>query len=56
MAIHSPRCKNGGAMQSEADAEMSLFVRDRATGRLVFNSKAIESRLLDLWVFLLTAD
>jgi hypothetical protein len=32
----------GGAMQIEADAEVSLFVRDRATGRLVFNSRAIE--------------
>lgn len=30
-------------MQIEADAEVSLFVRDRATGRLVFNSKAIEA-------------
>ena len=29
-------------MQIEADAEVSLFVRDRITGRLVFNSKAIE--------------
>jgi hypothetical protein len=33
----------GGAMQIEVDAELSLFVRDRATGRLVFNSKAIEA-------------
>ena len=30
-------------MQIEADAEVSLFVRDQATGRLVFNSKAIEA-------------
>ena len=30
-------------MQIEADEEMSLFVRDMATGRLVFNSKAIEA-------------
>jgi hypothetical protein len=30
-------------MQIEADAEVSLFVRDRATGRLVFNSRAIEA-------------
>jgi hypothetical protein len=30
-------------MQIEADAEVSLFVRGRATGRLVFNSKAIEA-------------
>jgi hypothetical protein len=30
-------------MQIEPDAEVSLFVRDRATGRLVFNSKAIEA-------------
>ena len=29
-------------MQIEADTEVSLFVRDRVTGRLVFNSKAIE--------------
>jgi hypothetical protein len=27
----------------EADTEVSLFVRDRATGRLVFNSRAIEA-------------
>jgi hypothetical protein len=33
----------GGAMQIEADAEVSLFVRDQATGRLVFNSKAIKA-------------
>jgi hypothetical protein len=30
-------------MQIEADAELSLFVRDQTTGRLVFNSKAIEA-------------
>jgi hypothetical protein len=30
-------------MQIEADAEVSLFVRDRTTGRLVFNSRAIEA-------------
>jgi hypothetical protein len=30
-------------MQIEADAEVSLFVRDRATGRLVFNAKAIQA-------------
>jgi hypothetical protein len=30
-------------MQMSADGEISLFVRDRATGRLVFNSKAIEA-------------
>jgi len=30
-------------MQIEADAEVSLFVRHPATGRLVFNSKAIEA-------------
>lgn len=30
-------------MQIEADAEVSLFIRDRASGRLVFNSKAIEA-------------
>jgi hypothetical protein len=30
-------------MQIEVDAEVSLFVRDRATGRLVFNSRAIEA-------------
>jgi hypothetical protein len=30
-------------MQIEANAELSLFVRDPATGRLVFNSKAIEA-------------
>ena len=30
-------------MQIEVDAEVSLFVRDPATGRLVFNSKAIEA-------------
>lgn len=30
-------------MQIEADREVSLFVRDRVTGRLVFNSKAIEA-------------
>jgi hypothetical protein len=30
-------------MQTEADTEVSLFVRDQATGRSVFNSKAIEA-------------
>jgi hypothetical protein len=30
-------------MQIEADTEVSLFVRDRNTGRLVFNSKAIKA-------------
>jgi hypothetical protein len=30
-------------MPIEVDAEVSLFVRDPATGRLVFNSKAIEA-------------
>jgi hypothetical protein len=33
-------------MQIEADEEVSLFVRAPKTGRLVFNSKAIEA--LDL--------
>jgi hypothetical protein len=33
----------GDAMQIETDAKVSLFVQDRATGRLVFNSKAIEA-------------
>ena len=30
-------------MQIETDADVSLFVRDRVTGRLVFNPKAIEA-------------
>jgi hypothetical protein len=30
-------------MQIEADEERSLFVRDRATGRLVYSSRAIEA-------------
>jgi len=30
-------------MQIEGDEEVSLFVRDRITGRLVFKSKAIEA-------------
>ena len=30
-------------MQIQADAEVSLFVRDRVTGRLVFNPKAVAS-------------
>jgi hypothetical protein len=30
-------------MQIEDDEEVSLFVRDPATGRIVFNSKAIEA-------------
>ena len=30
-------------MQIQADTEVSLFVRDPVTGRLVFNSKAIEA-------------
>lgn len=30
-------------MQIQADTEVTLFVRDRVTGRLVFNSKAIEA-------------
>lgn len=29
-------------MQIQADTEVSLFVRNRVTGRLVFNPKAIE--------------
>jgi hypothetical protein len=33
----------GAFMQIETDAEMSLFVRDRVTGRLLFNPKAIEA-------------
>jgi hypothetical protein len=33
-------------MQIEVDGEASLFVRDRITGRLVFNSKAIEALAL----------
>jgi hypothetical protein len=30
-------------MQIEVDTEVSLFVRDRVTGRLAFNPKAIEA-------------
>jgi len=30
-------------MQIEVEADVSLFVRDQITGRLVFNSKAIEA-------------
>ena len=30
-------------MRIEADKEVSLFVRDQVTGRLVFNSKAIQA-------------
>jgi hypothetical protein len=30
-------------MQIQADSEVSLFVREPVTGRLVFNSKAIEA-------------
>jgi hypothetical protein len=30
-------------MQVPADTEVSLFARDRVTGRLVFNQKAIEA-------------
>ena len=30
-------------MPIEADTEVSLFVRDRATGRLVFNPEAIKA-------------
>jgi hypothetical protein len=30
-------------MQSVSDLAVSLFVRDRATGRLVFNAKAIQA-------------
>ena len=30
-------------MQIEANTEVSLFVRDRVTGRLVFNPKAVEA-------------
>ena len=30
-------------MQIQADTEVSLFVRNRVTGRLVFNPKAIEA-------------
>ena len=33
----------GDVLQIETDAEVSLFVRDRITGRLVFNPKAIEA-------------
>ena len=41
MAVHSLAAGNGGSMQIQADREVSLFVRDRVTGRLVFNPKAI---------------
>jgi hypothetical protein len=30
-------------MQIEADANASLFIRDRHTGRLVFNSNAVRA-------------
>jgi hypothetical protein len=30
-------------MQTRANTEVTLFVRDRVTGRMVFNSKAIEA-------------
>ena len=30
-------------MQNESRAQIDLFVRDQATGRLVFNAKAIEA-------------
>ena len=43
MAIHSPEGKRGSVVRFEADSEMNLFVRDPSTGRLVFNSKAIEA-------------
>ena len=43
MAVHSVAARNGGSMQIQADREVSLFVRDRVTGRLVFNPKAIEA-------------
>jgi hypothetical protein len=33
----------GAPMQIETDAELSLFVRDPATGRFVFNSKAVKT-------------
>ena len=33
----------GSAMQIQADSEVSLFVREPVTGRLVFNTKAIEA-------------
>ena len=35
--------RNEGAVQILADTEVSLFLRDRVTGRLVFNPKAIEA-------------
>ena len=35
-------------MQIETDTEVSLFVRARVTGRLVFNPKAIEALGLSL--------
>jgi hypothetical protein len=43
MAIESPCHKSGDTMQIEVDTDVSLFVRDRATGRWVFNSKAMEA-------------
>jgi len=43
MAVHSSRVRKWGAMQIQADTEVSLFVRDRATGRLLFNPKAIDA-------------
>ena len=43
MAVHSSRVRKWGAMQIQADTEVSLFVRDRATGRLLFNPKAIKA-------------
>jgi len=35
--------RKAGVMQIQADTEVSLFVRSQVTGRLVFNSKAIEA-------------
>lgn len=37
------RRKIGYAMQTETDTQLPLFIRDPATGRYGFNSKAIEA-------------
>jgi hypothetical protein len=39
----SSAAKKLGVMKIESDIEVRLFVRDQATGRLVFNSKAVEA-------------
>jgi hypothetical protein len=38
-----PNWQKAGTMQIKANAELNLFIRDQTTGRLLFNSRAVEA-------------